>query len=75
MILSVSAVGSGSLSYQWKKNGKDITRDQPDFTETDTPNLKISSLKPKHQGSYTCTVSDGQKFVESNPAELKLSKY
>ena len=75
MILSVSAIGSGSLSYQWKNSGKDITRDQPDFSETDTPNLKISSFMPEHQGSYTCIVSDGQMFVESNPAELKLSKH
>ena len=75
VILSVSAVGSGSLSYQWKKNGEDITRDQPDFSGTDTSNLKISSFMPENQGSYTCIVSDGQTFVESNPAELKLSKH
>ena len=73
MILTVSAVGSGCLSYKWKKNGEDIT--QPDFTGISTPTLKISSFMAEHQGSYTCTVSDGQKFVESNPAELKLSKH
>ena len=70
--LSVSAVGSGSLSYHWKKNGKDLT--QTDFTGTDTPTLKISSFMPEHEGSYKCVVSDGQKFVESHPAELKISK-
>ena len=73
MTLSVSAVGSGSLSYQWKKNKEDVT--QPDYTGTDTPTLKISSFVNEHQGSYSCIVSNGQKSVESKLAELMLSKY
>ena len=48
--MSVSAVGSGSLSYQWKKEGNDIT--QSEFTGINTSYLKISSFKAhKHQGS------------------------
>ena len=73
MILSVSAVGSGFLSYQWKKNGKYIT--QSEFNGTNTPTLKINSFKSEHQGSYKCIVNNGQKVVESNPAELNISKY
>ena len=56
--LSVFAIGPGTLSYQWVKDGKPIVDDAfPKFTGCGTPTLQISSLSPKHNGSYKCVVS------------------
>lgn len=70
--LRVSAVGSGYLTYQWKKDGKPI-RDSGTCEST----LTIPSFGYQHQGIYTCKVSDGlhQKPIESTSANLRLSKY
>ena len=43
--LSVTATGSGTLSYQWQKNGVDI------------PGATSSSYTPNASGSYTCVVT------------------
>lgn len=44
--LNVAATGSGTLSYQWQKNGVDI------------PGATSSSYTPNASGSYTCVVSN-----------------
>jgi len=44
--LHVAATGSGTLSYQWQKNGVDI------------PGATSSSYTPNASGSYTCVVSN-----------------
>ena len=70
--MHVSAVGSGHLSYKWKKNGEDIT--DPNFTGIDTHTLNISCFSSKFQGEYICKVKDDHKTIKSNPAKLELSK-
>ena len=71
--LYISVVGSGQLSYKWKKDGEDITG--PNYTGIDTPNLNISCFSSKFQGEYVCEVKNDHKTIESNPAKLELSKY
>ena len=66
----MSAVGYGTLRYEWKKIGNDTTR--VECTETETDTLTISSFSHKHQGSYTCTVYDDHKSVKSEPFNLIL---
>ena len=44
--LSVTATGSGTLSYQWQKNGVDIS------------GATSSTYTPNASGSYTCVVSN-----------------
>jgi len=44
--LSVAATGSGTLSYQWQKNGADI------------PGATSSTYTPNASGSYTCVVTN-----------------
>ncbi len=44
--LSVAATGSGTLSYQWQKNGVDI------------PGATSSTYTPNASGSYTCVVTN-----------------
>ena len=73
MTLNVSAIGSGQLHYNWKKNGQDIT-DSDDCTGTDTAALTITSFTEENQGQYTCIVKNHIKTVESSATKLKLSK-
>ena len=70
--LCVSAVGSGHLSYKWKKDGEDIT--DPNCTGIDTHTLNISYFSSKFQGEYICKVKNDHKTIKSNPAKLELSK-
>ena len=70
--LSVSAIGPGPLSYKWKKDGVDIY-DQ-DSTGVNESTLIIRSFSLKHEGMYTCKIKYNEKSVESNPANVQLSK-
>ena len=74
MILHVSAVGSGHISYKWKKDKNEFTDSK--CTGTNESTLTIPSFGYRHQGVYTCEVKDDlhQEPVESRPANLKLSK-
>ena len=69
----MSAIGSEPFTYKWMKDGKDIVNLRCTGIQEST--LKIDQFLKEHQGSYTCIVSDGQMFVESNSADLTLSKY
>ncbi|MGB7567272.1 MAG: InlB B-repeat-containing protein, partial [Chitinivibrionales bacterium] len=52
---SVAATGAGTLAYQWRKNGTDITGETKAI-------LKIAAVAITDTGSYTCVVSnDGGK--------------
>ena len=70
--INVSAVGSGHLSYKWKKDGKDITN--PNCTGINTPVLTITSFSYEAQGEYACEVKNDHKTIKSNFAKLELSK-
>lgn len=76
LTLTVSAVGVGSLSYQWLKDGKAITKDWcSNCTGGDTHELVVSAFLPEHEGSYKCVVSTGNESVESRPADVRFGKY
>ena len=62
---SVSATGSGTLSYQWKKDGTAISG------ATGT-SYKISSVKGSDAGSYTVTVSNSIGNLTSDEAVLTV---
>ena len=68
--LSVSAIGAEPLRYKWKMNGEDIT--SPEFSGTNFPTLTIYTFSQTHQGNYTCVVSNNQKSVQSEAANLAL---
>lgn len=70
VVLSVFAVGYGTLCYEWKKDGDVINYSECTGTETDA--LTISNFSHKHQGAYICVVNDGQKFTKSEPVNLIL---
>ena len=70
--LSVSAIGPGKLTYQWKRGGAVI--DDEDCTGVNEATLTIKSFSLKHEGRYSCEVKCDGKVIESDPAKLKCSK-
>ena len=72
--LCVSAVGSGQISYKWKKDERDITH-LNNCTGIDTEVLTITSFSDKYQGSYKCEVKDGVQTIMSTIANVEISKY
>jgi hypothetical protein len=60
---SVSATGSGTLSYQWAKNGVDISG-------ATTSTLSIASVSSSDAGSYTARVSNDVGSLVSQAASL-----
>ncbi len=64
---TVAASGSGTLSYQWKKDGNDISG-------ASSATYSISSLNTSDAGSYTCVVTGSCGSVTSNAAVLVVNK-
>ena len=71
--LSVSAIGPGTLLYNWKKDGVDII--DHDYKGVHESTLTIWSFSHKHIAKYTCEITYNHKMIESSGAELHLSKY
>jgi hypothetical protein len=64
---SVAASGTGTLSYQWQKDGLDIPGAVVSV-------YAISNAKPWHIGDYTVKVTDSVGTVTSEVATLSLSR-
>jgi hypothetical protein len=62
---SVSAIGTGQVSYQWKFNGAPI----PGQT---TASLSVSNVTAASDGDYSVQVSDDSGSGESTPARLTV---
>ena len=75
--LSVSAEGSGTLTYQWKKDDNLITDDSlPNLTGAKASKLNIRKFSHEHAGGYKCLVTcNSDNTVESHSAELIIGKY
>ena len=63
---SVTATGTAPLSYQWKKNGSNISG-------ATKSSYTISSTKTSDAGSYTVTVSNSAGSVTSSAATLTVN--
>ena len=72
VFLSVSAIGPGELTYQWKRGGAII--DDEDCTGVNEATLTIKSFSLKHEGRYSCEVKCDGKAIESEAAKLECSK-
>ncbi|MGA3008462.1 MAG: choice-of-anchor tandem repeat GloVer-containing protein, partial [Opitutaceae bacterium] len=64
--LSVSATGTGSLSYQWKLNGATISG-------ATNPTLVLSNVNASNGGNYTVVVSNSAGSVTSSPVPVAVS--
>jgi len=63
--LSVSAAGTGALSYQWALNGIAISGET-------APTLTLAIVTPADAGNYTVTVSNATGSTETAPATLTI---
>jgi hypothetical protein len=62
VVLRVGAVGSETLSYQWKRGTTDVG--------TDSPLLELGEVDFTDVGAYTVVVTNGVDSVTSDPADL-----
>ncbi len=62
---TVAAAGSGPLSYQWKKNGADLSGAN-DATYT------ITAVSARHAGVYSVTISNSTGSIASNDITLTV---
>ena len=63
---SVGVTGSGSVTYQWKKDGVVL----PGMTN---PTLSITNAQAKNVGYYSCDVTDANGTVTSSNAALNIN--
>ena len=70
---SVTATGTAPLSYQWQKDGVDLT-DGGSITGATTATLTITSVMESDEGGYRCVVTNIAGMVTSNTATLTVGK-
>jgi len=63
---SVTASGTNPLSYQWRRNGVNVSGGT-------AATLVIANVQSGHAGTYTCVVTNVAGSVTSNPATLTLN--
>ena len=66
VVLTVQAVGTGPLKYQWRLNGNNISR------ATNTT-LTISNAQAINAGTYTIVVTNALGSATSDPARLQVA--
>lgn len=71
--LSVGAIGSGPLTYQWKTNGVNLVNGAK-FTGADSATLTIHNAQVADSGAYVVTVSNtvAHTTVDSTPAQVTV---
>lgn len=63
--LSVSAVGAGPLTYQWKKDGVPLLRES-------SPSLLIAKASSMNSGNYSVVITSNSGSTESSAASLVI---
>jgi hypothetical protein len=69
---SITASGAGPLSYQWRRNGANLTNGGA-ISGATSPTLAIEPVAAAHAGSYTCIVTNSCGSVTSNSASLVVN--
>jgi len=65
VVFNALATGSGTITYQWKFNGREI----PGATN---PNYEIGSARAEHAGNYSVTARSAAGLIESESARLTV---
>lgn len=68
---TVTATGQQPLSYQWLKNGIDLS-DGPTITGATTPTLRILNCQLSDAGGYACRISNAQGSALSYIVQLNV---
>ena len=64
--VKVAAMSPGSLTYQWQKNGSELSGET-------SSTLEIASASSGDSGSYTCMVGDGTNIIESSACVVTVA--
>jgi len=68
---SVSAIGTAPLTYQWRRNGTNLT-DSGRITGSTTTTLTVSNCQLADTGAYTVVVTNGLGAITSTVAQLTV---
>jgi hypothetical protein len=71
--LLISVSGVGTYTYQWQKDGSDVT-DDGDTSGSQTAALTINNAQLSHSGDYTCIVTSLCGDTTSNIAVVQVSR-
>ncbi len=69
---SVTATGQGTITYQWQKNGGNLSNGGR-ISGADAATLQITTIDSSDVGSYRCVLTDANGTNRSNLAALTLS--
>ncbi len=72
VVFSVEASGQQPMSYQWRKDGVDVTNGGR-ISGAMAASLQIAGATTADQGSYQCVVTNSHGSVSSNPASLTVT--
>ena len=72
---TVTATGGGTLTYKWQRNGADLDTLSKGVSGETTSTLQIDNVRKKHEGTYTCIVSNAAGATPSNPTQLTVRKF
>ena len=71
---SVTATGTAPLSYQWQKDGEDLT-DGGSVTGATTATLTITGVMESDEGGYRCVVTNIAGMDTSDTAMLTIGMF
>ncbi|MHC4796835.1 MAG: immunoglobulin domain-containing protein, partial [Planctomycetota bacterium] len=69
---TVAASGEGTLSYQWQKDGGNLSNGG-DISGATSTTLQIANAETADEGNYRCVVSNAAGSVNSNTASLTVN--
>jgi len=69
---TLSAVGAGTLTYQWQKDGGNLS-DGGDISGATTHTLQIANAEASDEGDYRCVVTDDCGTTPSEEAALTVT--
>lgn len=67
---TVQAAGTAPLSYQWRKDGENLSSDNDDFRGVNSPTLQILNAAAQGDGEYSVLVSNEKGSVLSRRAKI-----
>lgn len=70
-VFNITAEGTGTLAYQWQKDGKRVVDDHKTRGAVGSE-LTISNVEPNHAGNYQCIVNNDYGEKESETVRLSL---